>query len=207
MSHQAFLAMLVHGMALPNATQAVPHQELIKCSGKQRSRYVDKYGDGTVVHVREGLAAIKDGGHDPRPQVAGHVGGDGDVGEPPHHDAVRQADGEGGGRGRDEGVRRVDARPDDYPDERIDEELGQEHVAHVRLRRVRERAENAGRRAVGDERLACGTQGFVHGLDLGPIHAHHEETGHERPEDLRENVICDVSKISTYYFRRMLESK
>ena len=128
---QPLLPILMHRMPLPNLTQTVPHQELVIPRREQRRRHIDQDGDPAVVHVGEGFAAEEDGGHDPRAQVSGQVGGDGDVGEAPDHGGVGEADGEGGAGGGDEGVGGVEAGPDYDADVGVDEELGQEEVAEV----------------------------------------------------------------------------
>lgn len=131
MSLQPLLPLLMHRVALADLAQAIPHQELVVARREERRGHVDQDGDPAVVHVAEGLAAEEDGGHDARAQVAGEVGGDGDVGEAPDHGGVREADGErGAGRG-DERVRRVETGPDDDADVGVDEEFGQEEVAEV----------------------------------------------------------------------------
>ena len=126
---QPLLPILMHRMPLANLTQTIPHQQLIIPRREQRRGHIDQDGDPAVIHIAEGLAAEEDGGDDPRAQITGEVGGDGDVGEAPDHGAVGEADGEGGAGGGDEGVRRVEAGPDDDTDVGVDEEFGEEEVA------------------------------------------------------------------------------
>ena len=128
---QTLLPILMHRMPLPNLTQAIPHQKLIIRRREQRRRHIDQDGNPAIIHIAKRFAAKEDGRHDPRPEVSGQVGGDGDVGEAPNHGGVREADGEGGAGGGDEGVRGVEAGPDDDADVGVDEEFGQEEVAEV----------------------------------------------------------------------------
>ena len=121
----------MHRMPLPNLAQTVPHQKLVIRRREQRRRNIDQDRDPAVMHIAERFPAKEDGRHDPRAQVAGQVGGDGDVGEAPDHGGVGEADGEGSAGRGDERVRGVEAGPDDEADVRVDEEFGQEEVAEV----------------------------------------------------------------------------
>ena len=128
---QAFLPILMHRMSLANLTQTIPHQKLIVPRREQRRRHIDQDRNPAVIHIGERFAAEEDGRHDPRAKVAGHVGGDGDVGEAPDHGGVCEPDCKGGAGGGDERVRRVEAGPDDDADVRVDEEFGEKEVAQV----------------------------------------------------------------------------
>ena len=121
----------MHRMPLANLTQTIPHQELVIARREQCRRHVDQDRDPAVVHVAESFAAEEDGRHDSRAEVTGEVSGDGDVGEAPDHGGVREADGEGGGGGGDEGIRGVETGPDYDADVRVYEELGEEEIAEV----------------------------------------------------------------------------
>ena len=121
----------MHRMPLPNLTQTIPHQQLIIPRREQRRRHINHDRDPAIIHIGERFAAEEDGRHDPRAQITGEVGGDGDVGEAPDHGGVGEADGKGGAGGGNEGVRRVEAGPDYDADVRVDEEFGEEEVAQV----------------------------------------------------------------------------
>ena len=119
----------MHRMPLPNLTQTIPHQQLIVSRREQRRRDVDQNRDPAIIHIGERFAAEEDGRHDPRAQVTGQIGRDGDVGEAPDHGGVGKADCKGGAGGGDEGVRGVEAGPDYDADVGVDEEFGEEEVA------------------------------------------------------------------------------
>ncbi len=121
----------MHRMPLPNLAQTIPHQKLIIPRREQRRRHIDQDRDPAIIHIAKRLAAEENRRHDPRAQVTGEVGGDGDVGEAPDHGGVGEADGKGGAGGGDEGVRGVEAGPDDDADVGVDEEFRQEEVAEV----------------------------------------------------------------------------
>lgn len=126
---QPLLPILMHRMALPNLTQTIPHQKLIVPRREQRRGHINQDRDPGVIHIGESLAAEEDGGHDPRSEVSGEVGGYGDVGEAPDHGSVCEADGEGSAGGGDEGVRGVETGPDYDADVGVDEEFDHEEVA------------------------------------------------------------------------------
>ena len=151
MLRQALLALLVHRMARLDLLQAVPHQELVVARGEDGGGDVDQDGDPRVAVVGgEDAAAEKRGGRHAGAEVTGQVGGDGVAGEAPHHGGVGEADGEGdGGRG-DEGVGRVQARPDHDADVAVHEELLEEEEALVGLVGVGDHAGDAGDAAVVD---------------------------------------------------------
>lgn len=110
---QPGLAALMHRLARPELRQAVAHHQLVVARRKDGRRHVDQDRDPRVAAVRKGLAAEEDGRHDARAQVTRQVRADADVGEAPHHGRVGEADDEGRGRGRDEGVCGIEGRPDD----------------------------------------------------------------------------------------------
>ena len=191
MPRQAFLAVLVLGVALADLLQAVAHEELVVARSEDGGRDVDEDTDPRV--GREGALAEEDGGDDAGAQVPGEIGGDGVAGEAPDHDGVGDADGEGDGDGGDEWIRRVEAGPDDDADEAVDEELLEEEEALIGLVGVGEGAEDAGdaavegRRAVGLEVERFG------GLDLRPVAAHQQQARDEGAEDLAEDVVRDLA--------------
>ena len=188
---QPLLPVLMNRMALPNLTQTVPHQKLIIPCCEDRRRHIDQDGNPAVIIVRERLAAEEDGRDDAGAEVTRQIRRDGDVGEGPDHGGVGHADGEGRGGGGDEGVGRVEARPDDEADVGVDEELGEEEVAQVGLRGEGEGAEEVGGRGEADERFARCQRLRFEGCDLRPVHSYHQQAGHEGAEDLGEDVVWD----------------
>jgi len=95
---QSVIAALMGSMPLRNLIQAIPYDQFIEASRKQRRRNIDEDRDPRItVIVREGLLAEEDGRHHPGPEIPGRVRGDGVDGEAPHHASVREADGEWNG--------------------------------------------------------------------------------------------------------------
>ena len=191
MPGQAFLAVLVLGVAFADLLQAVAHEEFVVGGGEDGGGDVDEDADPRV--DGEGALAEEDGGDDAGAEVTGEVGGDGVAGEAPDHDGVGDADGEGDGDGGDEGVGRVEAGPDDDADEAVDEELLEEEVALVGLVGVGEGAEDAGDAAVeGRRAVRLEVERFCR-LDLRPVAAHQQQAGDEGAEDLAEDVVRDLA--------------
>lgn len=185
---QAFLSILMLGMPLANLLQAIPHQQLVIGSRKNRCGHVNEDTD-LAIHG-EGVLPEKDGGCNARTEATSQVGADAVAGEAPHHDGVGNADGEGDRDGGDERVGGVEAGPDDNANEAVQKEFLEEEVALVRLIGIREGAEDAGDAAV--ER-SCTVRLQVEGLgslNLGPVAAHEQQqAGDEGTEDPREDIV------------------
>ena len=128
---QPLLPILMHSMPLPNLTQTIPHQKLIIPRREQRRRHIDQNRYPAVIHIAKSFTAKEDSRHDSRSEVTSEVCGDGDVREAPDHGSVCETDSEGSASGRDEGVRGVQASPDDDANVGVNEEFGQEEVAEI----------------------------------------------------------------------------
>lgn len=92
MSHQAIFTMLVLSVALADTDQAVPHQELVEGSRKERGRDVDQDADGSVSHVSESLRSVEDQSNQSGSEISGQIRGDGDVCKSPDHVGVGKSD-------------------------------------------------------------------------------------------------------------------
>ena len=85
-SRQALLSVLVPGMAFGNVRQAITENYLIESRGCKSGRDVHEDGDCRV--LRESTSPIEDCSHESSPEIASHVGRDGDVGEAPDHGSI-----------------------------------------------------------------------------------------------------------------------
>ena len=92
----------------------------------------------------------------------------------------------------------------------IDKEFDQEQVTEIakglvslitspriqslrlRLVWVRERAENTGRTAIGNQGVVFCKGRFLECLNLRPIHPHQQQTSHKSPENLGDDVVRDL---------------
>lgn len=190
MSLQAFLALGVLRMPTVYLLQAISHEELVVPRGEDGRRDIDEDADPRVPVVeREGLLAEEDGRDHSRAQVPCQVRRDGIPREPPDHGRVCDADREGDRHGADERVRRVQARPDDDADVAVHKPFLQKQVSLVRLVWVRERAENTGHAAVVHRGAVLAEINGLGRLDLRPVAAHQQQTGHEGAKDLRKDVM------------------
>ena len=111
MPRQSFLSLRMRCMTLTNLLQAIPHQHLIVASCEYRGWYIHQDCDPTVLFVGEGLTTEEDGGYNTGAKVTGHIGADGDVSKTPNHNPICQADNEGDGSRRNEGVRGIESSP------------------------------------------------------------------------------------------------
>ena len=193
MPHQAVIPFLVPRMSAVDLLQTVADEELIVSCREKRGGDINQNADPAVSVVeREGLAAEKDGRHNASAQITSEVGGDGVAGEAPDHDSIRQADGEGDTRCRDEGIRGIETGPDHDPDEAVDEELLEEQISLVGLVGIRVHTQDARHAAIVMHRPFPLQVDRFGGLDLRPVAAHQQETGHEGAKDLGEDVVRNL---------------
>lgn len=101
----------------------------------------------------------------------------------PDHGCVDEANGERHAGGRDKGVGRVEAGPDDEADCAVDEELDEEEIAKVGLRRQRHGHEDAGGPAGVDGAATGGDARRGEGRDLLVVLPVHHQCGKEAAED------------------------
>lgn len=111
----------------------------------------------------------------------------------PDHSSISKTNGKWCASWRHERIGRVKNGPNNQTNEGVDEELDHEEITQVVLGLTREGTENAGRAAIENTRQAFRGKGGIILKELYAVHAHDEQTSHERAHDLREDVVRNLA--------------